>query len=82
MEATEWVELPVDPKTLIQIFLRLDTNRDGYITYFEYFSFLRSCIGCSPNFQLDSFFNSLFSTKVAIERPTPAVSKIVTAPLT
>lgn len=64
LEATEWAELPVDPKILIQIFLRLDTNRDGYITYFEYFSFLRACIGCPPNFQLDSFFDSLFSSRV------------------
>lgn len=63
-EATNWAELQADRKILIEIFIKLDTDRDGYITYYEYFSFLRMCVGCSPNFQLDSFFNNLFTQKV------------------
>lgn len=36
MAATEWASVPADPKLLSQIFDRLDTDHDGYITYKQY----------------------------------------------
>ena len=34
LEATEWAEIPANVNILGRIFLELDTNRDGFITYF------------------------------------------------
>jgi hypothetical protein len=53
--------------------LKLDTNRDGFITYYQYLDFLRNCIGCAPNYQLDSFFNNAFALKPL---PPPVVTKV------
>lgn len=84
LHATEWTEVHADSRLLVEIFSKIDTDRDGYITYFQYLEFLRSCIGCAPNFQLDSFFNNLFTLKqpeTVIQKIEVAPTKVVQTPL-
>ena len=58
LEATQWVSIPFNSQTLIQIFLRLDTNRDGFISYLEYFQFLLLILNIPHNANLLNFFNN------------------------
>lgn len=58
LEATRWATLPFNTDTLIKIFLKLDTNRDGYISYLEYFQFLLLILNIPYNSALLNFFNN------------------------
>ena len=58
LEATRWASLAFNSQTLIQIFARLDTNRDGYISYLEYFQFLLLILNIPHNANLLNFFNN------------------------
>lgn len=48
---------------LSQIFVRLDTDRDGYITYLQYFQFLLSILGLPVNSNWLTFFNGMFAVR-------------------
>ena len=61
VEATQWAELPFNVNLLSQIFTRLDTDRDGYITYLQYFQFLLSILGLPANSNWLNFFNGMFA---------------------
>lgn len=61
LEATQWASIPFSSQTLSQIFLRLDTNRDGFITYLEYFQFLLSILNINNSGLLNFFNNGLFA---------------------
>lgn len=71
LEATQWVSIPFNSQTLIQIFLRLDTNRDGFISYLEYFQFLLLILNIPHNANLLNFFNNgLFAVTNGEVKPT------------
>ena len=61
MTATDWTSVPADATLLSFIFVNLDTDKDGFITYKQYLEFIRSCVLTKTNPELDAFINSLFS---------------------
>jgi hypothetical protein len=71
LAATEWTSLPADVTLLGLIFVNLDTDADGFITYTQYLEFIKSCLLTKTNPALDDYINSLFTKP--IEQPKPVV---------
>lgn len=76
LEATLWASLPFDAEILSHIFAKLDTDRDGFITYLQYFQFLISAFGLPYNSNLLNFFNSIFN---AVPKPVVQPVQAITS---
>lgn len=57
--STRWMKVPHDKALLELIFSRLDTNKDGYISYKEYIAFIRKYLGGRANWNDDDWWKSL-----------------------
>ncbi len=57
--STRWMKVPHDKALLEEIFIRLDTNKDGYISYKEYIAFIRKFLGGHANWNDDDWFKTL-----------------------